>query len=29
VNIQLDGDPFGPVRQADFEVLPLAVKVRV
>jgi diacylglycerol kinase family enzyme len=29
VNIQLDGDPFGPVKQAEFEVLPLAVKVRV
>ena len=29
VNIQLDGDPFGPVHRADFQVLPLAVKVRV
>jgi len=29
VNIQLDGDPFGPVRNAEFEVLPLAVRVRV
>ena len=29
VNIQLDGDPFGPVEQAQFDVIPLAVTVRV
>ncbi len=29
VNIQLDGDPFGQVQMAVFQVLPLAVKVRV
>ena len=29
VNIQLDGDPFGPVEHAQFDVLPLAVTVRV